>query len=470
MAAVWCLSLVGVLATALPSDRLVHYAERDSWNMTVIASLFCMPYPSVPCADADRDGRQEFYASIWLGPDIWAKCAIEHIGDNRFDTTEIAMPLWTGPEGIGDADRDGLSELILHGQYLYLFESPDSFSLPTRCVWVESIEQSGAYHPSVVDLDADSAREIVIGLEQGGPWLYECTGDNQYEHKCNFPPLRLEYPICAQCPDMDRDGRVELAVGFSRGLLAFYESVANDSVAFRDTIRLLSGTINCWCQAVTPAPDLDHDGRPEVLASCFSLNQGMSTLAVLESPCDDSFEIVWADTVAGGDQSASISIGDIHGDSTLEFAVADGASVRLYRCIGNDQYECTWESDSTGPYNHTRLYDINSDGRDELIQDYRDSVLIREWLSSGAEERMAERLKQVEVQPSVVRGSGVVHVTGLPQSAGVDVVDASGRVIASGSSDDSSFVLGTLDLKAGAYFIRIRLGNQSVVRKVLVVD
>jgi hypothetical protein len=50
------------------------------------------------------------------------------------------------------------------------------------------------------------------------------------------------------------------------------------------------------------------------------------------------------------------------------------------------------------------------------------------------------------------------------------VFDASARIVASGSSGDSSFVLGTLGLKAGAYFIRIRVGNQSIVRKVLVVD
>ena len=118
------------------------------------------------------------------------------------------------------------------------------------------------------------------------------------------------------------------------------------------------------------------------------------------------------------------------------------------------------------------MYDINSDGRDELIQDYwyGHRTLIWEWLPVGVEERTTEKLRQVEIRPSVVRSRDAVQVSGLPPSTEVEVVDASGRVVASGSSGASSLVLGTLDLKVGAYFIRIRLGNQSTVRKVLIVE
>ena len=63
-----------------------------------------------------------------------------------------------------------------------------------------------------------------------------------------------------------------------------------------------------------------------------------------------------------------------------------------------------------------------------------------------------------------------MRVAGLTQSAEVEVVAAAGRVVSSSSLRASSFVLSTTDLRAGTYFIRIRVGDQAVVRKVLVVN
>jgi hypothetical protein len=427
--------------------------------MAVVANLFCWPYLTVPCADADRDGRREFYASVCIEPDIWATCAFEHTGSYQFDTFWLAPPNTICPEGIGDADRDGLTELVLHG--LLVFESPDSFSLPTNCVWGESIAQSDAFSPAVVDIDADSAREIAIWCGERGVLLYECTGDNQYVQRHPIPNPGRAVPV--QCPDMDCDGRRELAVGQGGGVVSFYEAVGNDSVVFRDTVRLLSAARNTWCEAVAAAPDLDRDGRPELLAACFSYDLGLFVVSVIEAPSGDSFRIVWADTTRGS-QGASIAVGDIHGDSTPEFAVASGGYVQLYRCIGDDRYERFWQSDSGGE--RATLYDINSDGRDELICDYQDRTLIWEWQPVGVEERVAAALGRVAVLPSVARRSEVIRVDGLPQSAEYEVVDATGRIVANLATGNWS--AGTCP--PGTYFLRIRIGNQAVVHKVLVVE
>jgi hypothetical protein len=461
MVVVWFLS-IAALVPGPPVGSTSQDVDHDSWGMVVVADLFCWPFLSVPCADADRDGRREFYASICIGPDIWDQCAVEHIGSNQFDSTVIAMPEWSGPEGIGDADRDGLPELVLHcPTSLLVYESPDSFSLPTDSVWGASLWQSEAFSPAVVDIDADSAREIAIWGGGHGILLYECTGDNQYVQRHPIPNPGRVVPV--QCPDMDCDGRRELAAGQGGGVVSFYEAVGNDSVAFRDTVRLLSTARNTWCQAVASAPDMDRDGRSELLATCVSDDLGLFVLTVIEAPSDDSFRIVWADTTRGS-QGSSIAVGDIHGDSTPEFAVASGGYVQLYRCIGNDRYERFWQSDSGGE--RARLYDINSDGRDELICDYRDRTLIWAWQPVGVEERAEAALRRVSVLPSVARRYEVVRVTGLPQSAECEVVDASGRIVASPATGNWS----TGTCPPGTYFLRIRLGNQAVVRKVLVVE
>jgi hypothetical protein len=438
--------------------------------MVVIAELFCHPLRSVPHGDADRDGRREFYGQICLAPDIWAVCAVEHQGNNQFDTTEISLPEETRPEGIGDADRDGLFELYVYKpglpSQLYVFESPDSSSLPTDSVWACGVGgEVTALLPQVADLDGDSAREIAVAQGAGVP-LYECISDNRYDLRYVLPDFGSGEPTMAQCNDMNRNGRPEMAVACRGGLVAFYEAAGDGSAILLDTVRLFRGVGNTIPLALAPTQDLDGDGRTEVLSSYYDWNQNRSVLAALESPGDDSFAAVWAETTSGGSLRGSIAVGDIDGDSVFEFVVVDYSSIRLYRCTGDDQYECFWQTDTRSVCAFATLYDVNSDGQDELIYDYRDSVLIREWLPVGVEERVAEALKRITVAPSVVRGSEVVHVAGLPPSAACEVVDASGRVVATLASG----VWHPASVVAGTYFIRIRVGNQATVRKVLVVE
>ena len=473
-AALWLFALSVSIPTSGVRQRPCHDALSDSSSMCIIAVLPSFRVSDqVPCGDADRDGRREIYAR-GQPPDPGPGYALEYASNNCFDTIRLTDG-YSPFECIGDPDRDGLCDLTAkhwgRPQGLVIFESPDSFSLPSEMMLLVGAQQALGFYPVITDVDVDSAREISYCNEFYGVNVYECVGDNRYELMAELVPRsHAETFLPVQTEDMDQDGLPELAVNCDQGLVLFYEAVGNDTLALKATVRILDSTINCWCGLPAATPDLDRDGGPELIATCYSWDLPMFTVAVIESPADDSFAVVWADTMAGGGQFTSVSMGDIDGDSVLEFLVADGRYLRLYRCAANNRYECFWQTDSGS--RPARLYDINSDGRDELIHSFgsRESILIREWLPVGVGERVAEKLKQIEIQPSVVRSQGVVRVSGLPPSARVEVVDATGRVVASGSSGASTFVLGTLDLEAGAYFIRIRVGNQAVVRKVLVVD
>jgi len=432
--------------------------------MAVIADLpYCLA-ANVLCADADRDGHREFYANDSTWPH-WGY-AIEHAGNNQFTATLIVTCESPHFECIGDADCDGKTDLLLQGEggRLQVYESRDSFSLPESAVWVLPDNQAGCFYAIITDLDLDSAREVVgYDLLADSVKVYECTGDNRYEFKTGVP-VGDQGGVSVQTLDMDGDGVPELAVGVY-GLVAFYEAVGNDRLAFRDTVSVLGYRSNCFCKALAPAPDLDHDGRTELLASYYDWDEGLFKVAVLEAAGADSFQEVWAETTDGGDWGVpSISVGDIHGDSTLEFAVATGRQVRLYHCTGPDRYECFWQIDSIN--DAAALYDINSDGRDELIYGHGNSTIIREWLPVGVEERVAAALQRVTVLPSVARRGEVIRVTGLPQSAECDVVDASGRVV----ERLASGVWHPASAGPGAYFVRVRIGNETVARKVLVVE
>jgi len=465
-----CLWLTFGLVASLAGPRtegcgLNQPVPRDSWEMAVIADLpYCLA-ANVLCADADHDGKREFYANDSTYP-RWGY-AIEHAGNNQFTATLICTdesPLF---ECVGDADRDGKTDLFLRATdgRLNVYESRDSFSLPESAVWILPNNQAGRFYATITDLDLDSAREVVFQDELADSIkVYECAGDNRYEFKTGVP-VRDQGAVSAQTLDMDGDGVPELAVGGIEGLIAFYEAVGDDRLAFRDTVRVLSNRYNCFCAALAPAPDLDHDGGTELLASSYDWDMGLFKVEVLEAVGADSFREVWADTTDGGtDGDLAISVGDIRGDSALEFAVATGRHVRLYHCTGPDRYGCFWQTDSGD--RAAALYDINSDGRDELLYSFRGHTIIREWLPVGVEERVVAALQRVAVLPSVARRSEVVRVTGLPQSAECQVLDASGRVV----ERLASGVWHPASAGPGAYFVRVRIGNETVARKVLVVE
>jgi len=458
-----------IVGPQLSAGSVRQEADRDSWGMVVIADLPFGLFEDVPCGDADRDGRNEFYAGIFNGAG-YIGYSLEHMGNNAFVATALD---WNSPhfECLADPDCDGLCDLIFrnHWNTLCVYESPDSFSVPRDSVWSFTTVRGSSFLSIVTDLDLDSAREITARTSTSGKLIdvFECVGDNRYELATQPGIDGSGEPGCIrQTLDLDRNGLPELAVGtWPDGWVDLYEAIGDDTLALRGSVRLLL-TSDGWIQDLTALPDLDQDGKTELLACCFQSRTLQFVVAVVEATSPDSFQVVWADTTGGRGWNRSLACGDIDGDSAIEFMAADGDSVGLYRCTGDDMYECFWARRVLD--GRATLYDINSDGRAELLYAIPDTdrTIIREWLPVGVEERAAEALHRVVVQPSLVQRGEVICVIGLPQSAGVEVVDASGRVI-------SSLFTGnwpTGNSPPGAYFIHIRLGNQTAVRKLLVVE
>jgi len=453
-----CLFVVVLLGLALCSV-LHHPAGKaapdhllaGSFDMQVIATVPLGPGFQLPCGDADHDGCREFYASP--GRPDWPLFVAEHTGNNCFDTFRLTSGS-AAAKYLGDADSDGLSDLvILYAAGIAILESPDSASLPSVLVWRESPPDISSSNAIIADLDMDSARAVV--------WAYpfdqttvvsENVADNEYRSR-RFPwgaPSSL-----IQTPDLDRDGRPELVLGDYQ-FVSVCEPVADDSL-----VRRIRFDVSAWyVDALAAAPDLDHDGLAELVAL------DGTNVSVIEFPADDSLRVVWTCRVGGSWYDRSVAVGDVDGDSTHELMVGNGDSVFLYRCTGDDQYERFWAGGRG--FRVATLYDINSDGRDELLHGIvnTDVTVIRAWLQVGIEERARAALERVTVSPSVARRSEIVRVAGLPASAECEVVDASGRIVARTTSG----IWRPASCVAGAYFVRIRVGSQAVVRKVLVVE
>jgi hypothetical protein len=340
-------------------------------------------------------------------------------------------------------------------------ESPDSFSLPCNEVWRESLYLEVPDGVVFADLDVDSACEVLLMQSTlCVVRLYENRGDNSYDSTATVRSFVMSF---SPAPDLDRDGLPELAVS-SFGRVEFYEAAGDDSLRYVARCWLASSSHDVL--ALASAGDMDRDGRPELVALVSDWD---ADLAIMESPCDDSFELVWSRELGPATWPEGLAAGDVDGDSVEEFATFDGYGVSLWHCTGNDSYEQLWWG---SPYwAPLTIYDINSDGKAELICHCDSGLAILEWLPVGVAERGQRRVEHIVVEPSVVRSGAGVRVSGLGAGAEVEVVDVTGRTVARpavGSTDEA--VWQTRPAPPGAYFVRITSGSHSITRKVLVVE
>ena len=444
-------------ATALAAGSF----HPDSFEMRRWVTLPLYGWHGFPAGDADHDGRIELYLSA---PGTrYQMCIAEYAGDTLFDTTLIEHDELY-PWLVCDVDRDGKMNLVAEAPQgsLQLFEARDSFSYPDSLVWLERIFFWGS--PSVTDLDRDSLREITVThlCAEDSLRIYEVVADDSLVVKAR---LGIGWPHlgkAVETHDLDRDGRPELlASGCESGLVVFFEAVGNDSFVCVAQCSLHNEA--AIMEPVAAAPDMDRDGRPEAIA--FGIDPANETvLAVLESPCNDSFVPVWVAHPEGWyGLGWDVEVGDLDGDGISEFAVATGAQVLLYRCIGNDQYETFWSRRTQ--YFCVGLVDIDRDGRDELLLDSAAHTVIFKYVLTGQAELRQRELERVHAVPSIVRAGAAAWLRPLESGVNVQVLSADGRVLV----EDRSRIADVRRLRPGAYFVRLTSGSASVTRKVLVV-
>jgi hypothetical protein len=415
--------------------------------------------------DADRDGHQELYAWVRYWDSLYA---FEHVARDSFSVQPIPVPLEPGSvlcHDLADADGDGRLDLVASvfprtGRRLMTIESPDSTSLPSETTTVFLLEGRQTDCANVTDLDQDSFPEVTFS-RGNGVRVWESNGNNVYDSVAYLDGHG--YLNCHATGDIDQDGKNDVAFVAEPANLYVYESEGDNR--FRVAAVCTTSTDGIGI-AVAICDDMDGDGYNEiVLYGQVDTRDFNGSLEVWECKGDDDYQVVWQRYIPFGFDFALTS-GDIDGDKHDEFAFHDGATIYLYDSPGNDQYEVVWSQVSE----HSPIYmhDINGNGRDELIhlQRFDDTILtvIRGVPDSGGvAERKLHCERRVRVAPTQTRGT-LVRVAGIAGGAEVEVVDASGQVVARPKGG----VWNPRGVSPGAYFVRVRSGSQAVVQKVLV--
>jgi len=425
--------------------------------------------------DADRDGRTELYLTGRAQRTLYA---LEHLGGYEFEpvllcSAEVGIHfnVWSA----GDADRDGKTDVLIEygpsapePNHLGLIEASDSFSLPSVLTWNDS---PGPYLSSCCAsygyLDGDSA--VDIAFFGTGYWnalaIYENTGDNEFELRAG-PPDAYQGSATVITEDLDANGKPELVCPYSESHVRFYEAVANDSF---EEVAVCTVALEPHTRGAVATSDMDRDGRPEVVA--FGVDfYNVCRVGIIEGTAPGRFEVVWRGVTGGGYYAGSMCCaGDIDGDSIEEFAVGTGDAVRVFKCCGNDSFAEVWSTAT--PEWQIGIFDIDGDGRGELVRNEGSIIIIYAYGAPSVAERELRRLEGVRVVPSVVRAGVAVKLEGLESRYSVQVLDVAGRVVA----EPEDGVWRTDGVSPGVYFFRFGLSAASCqpsagVRKVLVVE
>jgi len=360
-----------------------------------IAQLPSGPYAGivpVVCCDSDHDSLPELiFRTGTIQPsdpnriEVW-----EHQGWNRFslvfaDTgtlpgTTIASPT---PFAAGDIDADGLTDIVCISTekppipdtfycIVMTLESPDSFSYSCSLSWYYRYGNNDAipiptYYPP--DLDADEHREIACATSGAGWCIWENVADNQNAlvwRDTVHDGYRLSFG------DFDVDGRMDFATARlgSSGTMSVWECTGDDTyeVVYQDTVRKPNGA------DVFTTNDIDCDGRPEFYVAYYSVPRGTMYLYMWEADQigSDVYHRTPVDSLGfGGDDWGRISeCGDIDGDGVDECIWTTPDVIKVYKAFGDNDLREVWHwNNDHGGFRSlvSTVYDINGDGYNELI-------------------------------------------------------------------------------------------------------
>ncbi len=204
--------------------------------------------------------------------------------------------------------------------------------------------------------------------------------------------------------DLDGDGIPEIVVGYS-GRIASSPGVANEDfvTAFDSQGRILwtvrGGGSGGDSAGALVVQDIDLDGKPEIVFSDDVYdNQGnllrsaaacltclsVSDLAVANLDDDPFAEIVYLDRFGQvyvyehtgalkwgpldvGTADSLLTIGDVDGDGLAEIVVTSGVNIVVIAGNGSSTRSIPVPMSSGGPGGNTTIFDLNGDGKPELI-------------------------------------------------------------------------------------------------------
>ncbi len=341
--------------------------------------------------DSDRDSQIEL---IFAHYDCGQNRAVvyELYPDSVLHLETIIDTMCFNAWEVGDFDNDGLFDLVVTGDFglpalgPQIFESPDSFSYPTREVWRDTVGPLLVVPICVFDIDQDSRQEIVKVL---GDYvhlvIYESVGNNLYDiiaeittSVSNNSSSNLAFG------DFDNDGQNEFAWGYTSGKFSIFECTGDNSYQETTLQQLPTGNIyDCFA-----VPDADSDGKWEFAFKGLRVLNGQVELFIIEATGDNTYEVIQTFYLPTGDYYGGYSdAGDIDGDGVPEIVLEARLNIFIIKAAGNDSFY-VWQ---TLPGNATGscvrvTNDLDNNGLNEIVISGNNQTRIYEYDPAKIEE------------------------------------------------------------------------------------
>jgi hypothetical protein len=282
----------------------------------------------------------------------------------------------------GDVDDDGLCDVVFvnvderdHGlayDVVVTVESPDSFSYPCSVSWSGRCGNNCAIpFPTYLapDLDNDIHKELICASPAMGWCLWENTGNDSSELVW-LDSVHLGGSLTFG--DFDGDGRMNFATANlgSFGIVFLWECTGDNQyeVVYQDTVWQPNGA------DLFNTDDIDRDGKPEFYIAFENVPRGKIYLYMWEADQvgSDVYLRTLVDSVpfSGTNWGRISECGDIDADGVDECIWTTPDIIKVYKAVGDDQLQEVWHWDNDhGGFRSlvSTVYDINNDGYNELI-------------------------------------------------------------------------------------------------------
>ena len=288
--------------------------------------------------------------------------------------------------GVDYLDADSLLDFVgrkrggTNDKKLWLREQETVYSYPpAERTWESDTVFEGVDWLGVGDIKGDGVTKIYgAGIPELSSevyrygWFYmDCTGDNQYEIGGRVSPLTKSRGAM-DIGDVNGDGQndVIFASADSFGIMIFEYDTLSDS------FELKLGSIPVACEKVLYFPDIDKDGKNEIMRSTTeNLLPPSYHFQLFEFDSNYNYDTIWDYTFWGTTDyfmtfGCDMSYGDTDNDGDNEFVVCGGSTMRVFDVTGDNTFTEVYTKtlpDNFFLSSSVKCWDFDNDGQDEIM-------------------------------------------------------------------------------------------------------
>ncbi len=327
--------------------------------------------------DANQDGYIDLIFTgkrLWPGDSVWV-VFYSYRPYNRYFLADYLRGFRYFWD-IGFIDNDSLPDATMSNRDLYVYESPAPDSYPKSVVWQQRPNPPAVYWTGyITDLDRDGKKEIATRSESTR--IFECVGDNQYTLVWGYYGGGTGAMDWA---DFDQDGKTEFVIANNgRPSVIVFECTGNDSyqLVFQDTLPHFNH------RDVIAIKDMDNDGLSEFLIGADEGYPLKGYFWLYEAVGDNNYDIIFHDSLTGlpfQNYWAMSYSGDIDSDGKEELIWAVKNNWMIYKATGNNTFErvfMAYPHPNGNRMDGTCMYvcDINGNGYPEIIESREDYAI-----------------------------------------------------------------------------------------------